>query len=85
MYSDIMEAAKEEGILNAHVVHTTSSYKHGERITHKTTEGDNRELRVCVELVDEREKLEYFFRKHTSLLTGKTVIYKEVEHWSTDL
>lgn len=37
---------------------------------------------MVVELIDDRDALEFFFLKHKSLLEGKVVIYKEVEFWN---
>ncbi len=43
--------------------------------------GDTSGLTVCIELVDERNKLEAFFKTHEEILKENTVIYKEVEFW----
>lgn len=85
VYWKLMKDARQEGIMNAHIFHTHTSYKSGGTIQHKTVEGDQSGLTVCLELVDEKQKLEVFFKKHSTVLKGKTVIFKEVEYWSTDL
>jgi len=47
-------------------------------------EGDNSGLTVCLELVDNKEKLELFFITHKAMLKNKTAIFTEVEFWSFD-
>jgi PII-like signaling protein len=41
-------------------------------------------LTVCLELVDNIEKLELFFTTHKAMLKNKTAIFTEVEFWSFD-
>lgn len=81
-YSKIMDEAKKSGIMNAHIYHTHAAYESGGKIAHYNSESDNGGLTVCLELVDEREKLELFFTTHKAMLKNKTVIFKEVEFWS---
>lgn len=81
-YRKIMEEAKNAGIMQAHIYHTHAAYENSGKITHHSAEGDNGGLTVCLELVDEREKLEMFFTTHKAMLKNKTVIFKEVEFWS---
>jgi PII-like signaling protein len=81
-YRKIMEEAKNSGILQAHIYHTHAAYESGSNIAHFSADGDNGRLTVCLELIDEREKLEQFFTTHKAMLKNKTVIFKEVEFWS---
>lgn len=80
-YLKIIQEAQASGIMNAHVFHTHAAVQNGGKMTHHSIEGDTSGLTVCVELVDERNKLENFFRTHEETLRGNTVIYKEVEFW----
>ena len=83
-YIHIISEAKKEGILNASVYNTHSGYTGQGSIQSFSAEGDNSKLSVCIELIDEREKLERFFLKHKDLLRSKVVIYKEVEFWDIE-
>ncbi|MHB1179903.1 MAG: DUF190 domain-containing protein [Daejeonella sp.] len=80
-YLEIMQEAKESGIMNAHVFHTHAAVQKGGKMTHHSTEGDTSGLTVCLELVDEKVKLQQFFKTHKDMLKENTVIYKEVEFW----
>lgn len=81
-YRKILDEAKKAGLMNAHIYHTHSAYERGGKIMHQSSEGDNSGLTVCLELVDEKDKLELFFKTHKAMLRNKTVIYKEVELWA---
>lgn len=80
-YLKIMQEAKASDIMNAHVFHTHAAVQKGGKMAHHSVEGDTSGLTVCVELVDEKEKLQQFFKTHKDILKGNTVIYKEVEFW----
>jgi PII-like signaling protein len=80
----IVKDAKDEGILNASVYATQYGFSNRGNIQSFSIDGDNSKLTMCVELVDERKKLEAFFIKHKDYLNGKMVIYKEVEFWDID-
>lgn len=80
-YIKIIQEAKTSGIMNAHVFNTHAAVQKGGKIAHHSVEGDTSGLTVCVELVDERNKLQQFFKTHSEVLKGNTVIYKEVEYW----
>lgn len=80
-YLKIMEEAKVSGIMNAHVFHTHAAVQKGGKITRHSIEGDTSGLTVCLELVDEKAKLQRFFTTHKDILKENTVIYKEVEFW----
>ena len=83
-YIHIIAEAKKDGIINASVHNTHSSYSIAGDIQKFSLEGDNSKLSMCVELIDKKEKLEHFFLKHKDLLRSKVVIYKEVEFWDVD-
>lgn len=83
-YRKILDEAKKSGIMNAHIYHTHAAYETGGKVAHYSVEGDNSGLTVCLELVDEKEKLEKFFTTHRAMLKHKTVIFTEVEFWSFD-
>lgn len=80
-YIKIMQEAKAAGILNAHVFHTHAAVQRGGRVAYQSVEGGTSGLTVCLELVDEKAKLQSFFKTHKDLLKENTVIYKEVEFW----
>jgi PII-like signaling protein len=80
-YKKILDEAKKAGIRNAHIFNTHAAYESGGEIHHSHIEHDNSGLTVCIELVDEKGKLEGFFKTHKAMLRNKTVIYKEVELW----
>lgn len=80
-YQQIMQEAKEAHIMNAHVFHTHAAVQKGGDIARHSIEGDTSGLTVCIELVDNKQKLEAFFKTHKELMVENTVIYKEVEFW----
>ena len=80
-YKKILDEAKKSGIRNAHIFNTHAAYESGGEVHHTSIEADNSGLTVCIEMVDEKEKLELFFKTHKAMLRNKTVIYKEVELW----
>lgn len=53
--------------------------KKGGKMAHQSAEGDISGLTVCLELVDERQKLQAFIKTHKDILKDNTGIYKEVE------
>lgn len=80
-YIKIMQEAKASGIMNAHVFHTHAAVQRGGKLAHHSVEGDTSGLTVCIELVDEKTKLQAFFIIHKEMLKESSVIYKEVEYW----
>ena len=80
-YRNLLNEAKNSGIRNAHIYHTHAAYERGGTVHHHHMESDNSGLTICLELVDDRVKLEQFFSTHKEMLKDKTVIYKEVEMW----
>ncbi len=83
-YIKILGEAKKAGIMNAHIFHTHAAFEGGSKVAHYSIEGDNRGLTVCLELIDEKDKLERFFTTHKTMLKNKTAIFTEVECWSFD-
>ncbi len=81
MYVHLLQEARKDGIINAAAHSTHTSFTTDGKVITFSVEGDNSKLAMCVELVDEREKLEAFFLKHQDSLREKVVIYKEVEFW----
>lgn len=80
----IIAEAKKDGLMNASAYQTHFGYSNGGQIKQYSAESDNAEVVLCVELIDTRERLENFFKKHKKLLQHKVAIYKEVEFWETE-
>jgi PII-like signaling protein len=80
-YLKIIQEAQASGIMNAHVFNTHTAVQKGGKISQHSLESDTSGLTVCIELVDERHALQKFFKTHSDILKGNTVIYKEVEYW----
>lgn len=83
-YLHIITEARKDGIINASAHSTHTSYSSDGNLQTFNVEGDNSRLAMCVELIDKKEKLQKFFFRHKDLLSGKIVIYKEVEFWDID-
>ena len=83
-YMHIITEAKKDGIINASAHSTHVGYRSDGEIQAFNVEGDNSKLAMCVELIDQKEKLQRFFLRHKDLLRSKVVIYKEVEFWDVD-
>lgn len=81
LYRELVKYAKIDGLLNASVYQTHSSYSFGEPVRINHVELSNHDLAVCVELIDEKQKLEQFCIKHAALLRGKMIVFKAVEFW----
>ncbi len=81
LYQEIIDAAKEDGILNAVAHHTHYGYSGNGKIQSDKLELPNDRLNLCVELISHRDQLERFCRKHGDLLQKKVIVYKHVEHW----
>jgi H+/Cl- antiporter ClcA/PII-like signaling protein len=80
-YARIIKAAREYGLPHGLVKQCTSGFIDDGHIHHTHIEGDNGRLPVYVELHGTREALEGFCEQAHELLNGRTLIYKEVEHW----
>lgn len=85
LYQEIIDAAKEDGILNAVAHHTHYGYSGNGKIQSNKLEMPNDRLSLCIELISRREHLEKFCRKHGDLLQGKVIVYKHIEHWEIGL
>ena len=83
-YMHIITEAKKDGIINASAHSTHVGYRGDGEIQAFNIEGDNSKLAMCVELIDQKEKLQQFFLRHKDLLRSKVVIYKEVEFWDVE-
>jgi PII-like signaling protein len=85
LYREIVKYAKEDQLMNASVYQTHSGYSmHGDISKHHV-ELDNRDLALCIELIDQKHKLEAFCIKHAELLKGKMILFKAVEFWEIKL
>lgn len=83
-YRQIVIEAKKDGIMNASVFNTHFGYSNNGKIQQMSAETGNSGLTICIELIDNRDKLEAFFCKHKGILKGKVVVFKEVEFWDID-
>jgi PII-like signaling protein len=83
-YLHIIAEAKKDGIMKASAFSTHTSYSNDQDVQQYSVEGDSSKVAMCVQLVDEKTKLQTFFYKHKDLLRSKIVIYKEVEFWDVD-
>lgn len=82
LYQEIIDAAKKDGIVNAVAHHTHYGYtKKGRIEADNRSEYPNTNINIFIELIDQREKLETFCRRHAEFLEGRVVVYKHVEHW----
>ena len=81
IYREIIKAAKQDGLKNAAAFMTHFGFTNGGKVQEQGAEMANPHLTLCVELIDHKDVLEEFCRKHGELLKGKTIVYKHVEHW----
>ena len=81
LYRAIIKAAKQDGLLNATAHHTHYGFSGNAKVQSGDLEMPNPSLNLYVELIGPRDDLELFCRKHGSLLRGKVVLYKHIEHW----
>lgn len=81
LYREVIQFAKEDHLMNASVYQTHSGYSLHGKISTAHVELDNADLALCVELIDEKHKLEAFCLKHAELLKGKMIVFKAVEFW----
>lgn len=81
-YALIIKMARDYGLPHGLVKQCTSGFIDDGHIHHTHIEGDNGPLPMYVELHGTREALEGFCEHAHDLLNGRTLIYKEVEHWS---
>ena len=81
LYYDLVHLAKADGIINAAAHPTHFGYTRGGSIQTAGAETANPHLSMCVELIDDREKLEAFCRKHVDVLRDRILVYKQLELW----
>lgn len=81
LYHELIDLAKAEGIPNASSHITHYGYSNHGKAQSDGVEGPNPNLSVCVELIDHRDRLESFCRKHADILRDRVIIYKHLEHW----
>lgn len=81
LYRELVKYAKEDQLMNASVFQTHHGYSMHGKIAQAHVELPNQDLYLCIELIDVKEKLEGFCRKHGRLLKGRMVIYRPVEFW----
>ncbi|MEO7933480.1 MAG: DUF190 domain-containing protein [Chthoniobacterales bacterium] len=81
LYRELVDAAKRDGIMNAHAHHTHYGYSRHGKIRGNDPEMGNPELTMCIELIGEKTQLEHFCATHGELLQDKVIIYKHIEHW----
>lgn len=81
VYREIIKAAKADGLKNAAAFMTHYGFTNGGKVHAEGVETSNPNLTLCVELIDHKDALEAFCRRHGALLEGKTIVYKHVEHW----
>ncbi len=81
VYRALIQAAKAEGLGNAAAFTTHYGFSASGKVQAQGAEIANPNLTICVELIDTKEALEAFCRRHGDLLKGRTIVYKHVEHW----
>ncbi len=82
VYQEIIRAAKQDGLMNAVAYVGHQGFFNNGPVAVRDPETGSGRLPLCVELVDHKDKLEEFCRKHGDLLKGKTIVYKHIEHWT---
>ena len=81
LYRELIDLAKTEGIPNATSHLTYYGYSNHGKAQSDGVEAPNPNLNICVELVDQRVRLEHFCRKHADVLGHHVIVYKHLEHW----
>ncbi len=81
-YQEIIQAAKNDGLFNAIVCSGYHELVDQGEVQTRNPEMPDARRPLCLELVDHKDKLEEFCRKHPNLLQGKALIYQHVEQWS---
>ena len=82
VYQEIINAAKQDGLMNAIAYNGHHGFANKGHVQSRDPESLGSRLPMCVELVDHKDRLEEFCRKHGDLLKGKAIVYKQVEHWA---
>ena len=81
LYREIIDAAKKDGLMNAHAHHTHYGYSNHGKVRARDPELGSPDLTMCVELIATKDQLDHFCRTHGDLLKDKVIIYKHIEHW----
>ena len=81
LYRELVKLAKEDHLINASVYQTHHGYSLHGKISSHHVELANEDLCMCVELIDEKPKLEAFCIRHAELLRDKMIVFKPVEFW----
>jgi hypothetical protein len=84
LYRDLIDAAQAEGLLNASAYDAQYGYSSRGKIQVPHAEVREPGLNMFVELVGSRQELEAFTVRHAQLLAGKTLVYKQLEHWQLE-
>lgn len=86
LYRVIIDAAKQAGLMNAVAHPTQYGFSGSQAIQARgvTAEVPNDALMLCVELIAPSHELERFCEQHGTLLAGKIIVHKVVEHWHID-
>lgn len=82
IYRAIIDAAKKDGLTSAVAFMTHYGFSNGGRVKAEDPESANSHMTLCIEIIDHKNRLETFCRRHGVLLKGKTIVYKHVEHWA---
>ncbi len=78
----LVDRAHAFGILQA-TTHTSGyGYVLGGAVRARHLEIESGQLALCVELLDERARLQAFCQRHQALLRGKTLVFRPVEEWT---
>ena len=81
LYRTLINAAKKDGLRNAAAFMTHYGFSNHGAVQAYGVEAPNPDLTLCVEIIDQKNKLEAFCREHGDLLKGKIIVYKHVEQW----
>jgi PII-like signaling protein len=81
LYRELVKYAKDDHVMNASVFQTHHGYSMHGKISSTHVELPNHDLFLCIELIDEKQKLEEYCRKHGKLLKGKMIVFRPVEFW----
>jgi H+/Cl- antiporter ClcA/PII-like signaling protein len=83
LYQELIERAKQHGIHSAVAHQTQYGYTGNRRIESDFFEIPSSTVTVCLELIAPRNVLETFHQQYAPYLQGKVVVYKQLEHWSS--
>lgn len=81
LYRELIDLAKADGILNATSHVTQHGYSNNGSVQSSGVEVPNPHSSVYVELIDRRDRLEAFCRRHADQLKDRVIVYKHMEHW----